>query len=109
MPDNKNDQDKAAADKLAAEKLAAEKLALTSKAQMPAKSAAVGEYKVDPDTQAVTTGNFTRDAIIDLQRGKFVEQGKSSEEALELAIKRGFEMVKPEKKPQPEAKAEESK
>jgi len=89
MANEKNEQEKAA-ERLAAERAAA------AKPQMPAKGAKVPAYEVAPDTGAVKTGNLTRDAIIDIQRGKFVEAGKSTEEALELAVKRGFEMVREE-------------
>jgi hypothetical protein len=79
------------------------KSVVNDRPQMPAKAAALPEYKVEIDEsgeEKIVTGNMTRDAIIGFQRGKFMETGKSSEEALELAVKRGFEMVKdpPEKK-----------
>lgn len=64
------------------------------KPQLPSSKSSVGDYDVD-DEGSVTTGNLTRDAIIGTLKGKFVDQGKSSDEALELAVKRGFEMVKP--------------
>jgi hypothetical protein len=72
------------------------KSVVNDKPQMPSKSTAVPEYKVNDETGEITTGNFTRDAIIQFQRGKFMEQGKSEDEARELAVKRGFEMVKDE-------------
>lgn len=73
------------------------KSVVNDRPQMPAKSTATPEYRVDANGDALT-GNFTRDAIIQFQRGKFMEQGKSAEEATELAVKRGFEMVKEEPK-----------
>jgi hypothetical protein len=79
------------------------KSVVNDRPQMPAKAAALPEYKVETDAsgeEKIVTGNMTRDAIISFQRGKFMEQGKTIEEATELAVKRGFEMVKdaPEKK-----------
>jgi hypothetical protein len=64
------------------------------KAPLPSAKSNVGDYDVDAEG-AITTGNLTRDAIIGTLKGKYVEQGKSSDEALELAVKRGFEMVRP--------------
>ena len=76
---------------------------MNTKPQAPAKNAPVYDYKVETDRETgeerIVTGNHTRDAIIGFQKGKFMEQGKSAEEALELAVKRGFEMVKDPPKP----------
>jgi hypothetical protein len=69
------------------------KSVVNDRAQMPAGGKATPEYKLDANGDPIT-GNFTRDAIIQFQRGKFIEQGKSAEEATELAVKRGFEMVR---------------
>jgi hypothetical protein len=78
-------------------KTAATKI-VNDKPQMPAKAAPAYDYKVETDPvtgeERILTGNFTRDAIVLFQRGKFMEQGKSADEALELAVKRGYEMVK---------------
>lgn len=79
--------------KIAQEKLAAEKLnAERNKPQMPNPATEVPrEFKIGE-----STGNITRDSIIDMQRAKFVESGKDEAEAQKLAVKRGFEMIKEE-------------
>ncbi len=84
MADDKNPQNPAAK-------------TVNDKAQMPAKNAPTFEYKLEVDAsgeEKIVTGNMTRDAIISFQRGKFMEQGKAADEALELAVKRGYEMIK---------------
>ena len=40
-----------------------------------------------------STGNLTRDAIIEQVRGKHLADGKSEEEAQKLALKRAFQMI----------------
>lgn len=40
-----------------------------------------------------SSGNLTRDSIIETARGKLVADGKTEEEAQKLAVKRGFEMI----------------
>lgn len=42
----------------------------------------------------IVTGHITRDSIIEFQNAKLIEAGKSPAEALDLAVKRGYEMVR---------------
>jgi hypothetical protein len=83
--------DKLAADEKAAKKAAADKLAADEKAAKKAAAAAPSfpELKIGE-----SSGNLTRDSIIEFQRGKHVEQGKDEAEAQRLAVKRGYEMIK---------------
>jgi len=68
--------------------LAAAKLA-KDKPQQPSPNTKVRKFAIGE-----STGNMTRDNIVVFQRAKFMEQGKSEDEAHELAVKRAFEMVK---------------
>ena len=97
MP-NENDKSASSASTPAVGDAPARGNVTNDKPQMPAKDAPMPKYEVktDPDTgeEKIVTGNFTRDAIVQFQRGKFLEQGKSEDEATKLAVKRGFEIVK---------------
>lgn len=94
MANEKTDQEKAA-EKAAAEKLAAEKKA-AERPQAPAASTKT-PYEIVTNAageETISTGHLTRDSIVQFQRAKFMEAGKSADEASELALKRGYEMVK---------------
>lgn len=62
----------------------------------PSKPAAKVAPKLEIPVLAIgePSGNLTRDSIIEFQRAKLIEQGRSEEDAHKLAVKRGYEMIR---------------
>ncbi len=51
------------------------------------------DFELDTATGLLKTGNLTRDSLVGTLKARFVEQGKSDTEALDLAVVRAFEMI----------------
>jgi hypothetical protein len=58
------------------------------------KTAAVAAPEMPTLAIGESSGNLTRDSIIETTRGKLMERGTSEADAHKQAVKRGYEMIR---------------